>query len=395
MTKQILSYNYVGVAWAKITQMYAIICAHESENQAKPNKNLAEIQRACYMLTESCFPKMLADGGKPIYDKDGQIKAVDYRGFKFRPLYDSIADAEYFEYVRGYLHANTTEFMTYRDLSDTYKVEGYNLSFPNALKLMDDFSKHGYSADFCGYDASISSHLPSILRIRDSEKITAERFKRMTDKERALCMNAIIRSLPVGVVENYVPFDLCDLKNYIQDKESHYICKEELCAPNIADNMIRFIFPDETEQSLSTICKKNMQLYASVDGLIYFLPAVVKDDIDFSDHDAIIANTKTYTDLKVSIDTKEFTANFPVRSYTEAERFPWGAGSEYYGRDYYRNRLPETEYAYEDFFLGDVDLPLEQLAQFKGIMQYIPNEINLHPLTEESQMEQDDPMARW
>lgn len=390
MTRQILAYNYMGVAWAKIAQMYAIICAHDAE---KSDKELAAIWRASYMLTETCFPKMIADGGKPRYTKDGRIQAVEYRGFKFQALGDATADADYFEYVRGYLHTNTTEFMTYRDLSDTFKIDGYNLSFRNALGLIDDFSKNGYCPDFCGYDVSISSRLQSILYIRDTEKIDITHFKGLNNKERALCIHAIIRSLPIGYVENYTAFEVYDIRGYIEKKEVEYLRKEHLCDPNATDEMIRFRFPEDTADSLEMICEEMMPLYAEIDGIIYFLPAVVKAGCDVNDIDAIIANTKTYMDLKVSLNTKEFTVSYPNRIYTEAERHPYGAAGRYYNSDY--NRVPEADYSFEDFFVGDIDIPFNDLTHVSGIMQYVPKDMTLVTLAADRNLEQEDPMARW
>lgn len=391
MARQFLAYNYVGVAWAKIAQMYAIICAHpEHKNDAE----IAAVQRACFRLTESCFPKMLADGGKPRYDRNGRIQAVEYRGFRFQALGDGSANEEYFEYVRGYLHANTIEFMTYRDIADTYKVDGYNLSFKNALGLIDDFAEHGYCPDFCGYDATLESRLLSIIKTRAGGKITGSQFRAMTEKERALCIDAIIRNLPVGFVENYPPFDAYEVKDRIKQTEMEYLCKEQLLDLDASEDLIDFHFPEDTRNTLSTVCENTLQLYAEVDEIIYFLPAVIRDGFDPNSVDSIIDSVQTYTELEVTLYTKAFSATYPYRIFTEEERHPYGPAGNYYSSDY--NRLPEVEYSEDEQFIGDMDLSFAELTQFKGAMQYIPKDMTLVMLTGENRyIEPENPMARW
>lgn len=390
MARQYLAYNYVGVAWSKIVQMYAIMCAHPEYNN---ERNFLDIQRASYLLTETCFPKMLMDGGKARY-KDGRITAVEYRGFRFQALSDNAANEEYFEYVRGYLHANTEEFMTYRDLADTYKVDGYNLSFKNALGLIDDFSEHGYCPDFCGYDATLDTRLPFIIKVRANQKITPQQFKSMTEKERALCISAIIRSLPVGFVQNYTPFDSGDVEHYLKSSELQYLAKEQLLDDNYSDRMINFIFPEETKNALMNACENTFQLYVEVDDITYFLPAVLNSDYIPENIENIIKNTHTYEELNVGLNTKPFSVTFPYRIFSEKERHPYGQAGSYYDSDY--NRLPEADISKDEQFIGDMDFSFANFAQFTGVMQYIPKDMTMVMLTEENRyIEPENPMARW
>lgn len=385
MARQFLAYNYVGVAWAKIAQMYAIICAHPgTDNTAE----LAAVQRASYMLRESGFLRMLCDGGKARYDKNGNIASVEYRGFRFQPLGDAEADENYFEYVRGYLHASTAEFMTYRDLADGYKVDGYNLSFKNALNLMDDFVKNGYSPDFCGYDATQDAQIAFILKLRECESITEEQFRIMSDKERALCIKAIINSLSVGFVDNYVPFDSYDIKSCLRDSEAEYLRKERLLDGNAKDGMIQIHFPDDTKEVLKNVCEKTLQLYVELDGITYFLPAVICDGFDMNDKNSILDKVQTYAELEMSLNTKFFRATYPYH-ISQGQR----KSSRYEISGYCDSET--VKYYDDEQFIGDMDISLKELAPLTGIMQYVPQDLTLVMLTEKNRDIEPDPMARW